>query len=1623
MNGEKYDFSFLDAWNPQEPALPSAAEKQKAGRFDFSFLDSWTPQRVGPERKPIELEKKPGLGFVVGETLKGTGQDIVQALKNLLKQSGQFMTHQVMGIPQPEEEAAKFYAPTPTEVKEVPKTPIRGALEVAKGLGGLGLEYAKFPLNVIKGFAKNPRKQVIEDPLGTLMVLSMAVGGLEKFIKPGKGLTPQSLTDAINEAGKEVGREVAPEFEIKPEDITQQLVDRYNTALGEFMKTKELPQAATPEPRFLATEKGTVIPAEMPERVSILARYKEAEGVKPGMEINIKQEADGSLTVRTAGQKEITPAAGAEYPYGFNAKGEKTVREIYGAMQNFKALTEDGWQIDYNPETRIARIVGKTEPMKGTVTQQGKVIWTPEVKPPIEPVKMIETPALQAEKPAGIAARLEVGKPVAPTVTQPKVRKAPVFTDPLLQTINEMGGIKPNPDYPTGELRKLVPPSLIRSKGMPMDELATELNSKGYNFLNDGELYDRLAGKKARKGEMTEEEWLATKEEKTQAEIEKAGEEGKVLYRRPSPPTERPPTAVKPIVAAPEREIKGEAPTPLRTPETKPEIEAPLAEKPKIEPARADEIERGIEDAILNRKEFTPEQKAYLEERQAYKKYEFEEKPPEVEEEIAPEVAAPRERLVKVTIKTPSGDFVQETMESSIPKIQNYARKLKVEDKIKVGEPYIGKWGDYLPSSEIDKLLQDVMRDVKTLSPDKWEKFAGYPFLPEVKRVFKDLKSKQTIKRLVTREEIKNELNKTPEGKVEWMYLETERQLKEKMKPTWKKALETAKRATIDTSGNLKTKLLKELGDEGRNAVIQHDLVAGTSAKAERLFERAEKEIYGGLSKEEEGLLNRAIQSRRTIAISKYKPEVKHPMGLTGEEHAAFLEKISAKIQGKADLYFAEMRKALDRLHDEGLLTEEAYKDLASKGDYSPRRFIQYIDPENTYIVGGRTITVPDSGIKALDEGSLRVMEIDSRNLLSNVISRTEGRIFRNNANKALYELADKIPGNGIAEKAEVYKVTKTGRPKYETAKGGYTKLKAVIDGQTKDMIMPDEFAKEWITRDPLVNQTMANIIGWLSMSKPLKAFATGINPGFGIGNMPRDIGHIWITTNEYSSFLPKYGAQMMHDLGTVAKDAITRGKRWQDYIDEGGGMNFLTYQGRPFHTSIKGIKGLQKVLGWVGETSEIWSRLALRERALRNGKSPTEATWTARNYLDFNQGGNVIKALDTGVPYLNASVQATRGLFRAVADRPAQTIWKLGQIGTLASGLYLANRLRNKKCWEAVPDREKINNFIITTPWSVKDKNGNERHFYFKIAKDQTQRIFCSIFENLMAKAIGEKVNGDQIAGAVSDFIPIVPEQNIPPTIDAFLGYMANKDFWKNEDIWKGPKVTPREEYTVYTDPAMKKLGQLTGLSPERTEYALSQIFTRGNIYTGLVNGGLNAILGDQSEVDKRKLTMEFITKAVPDIKRVFNITPPYSQTEIKQAKEVATEESTRKFKQERELNEMASQYYRKLYDEKTRDEKLLGEIRAFIRQQPAEDKDRMIRWFNNYGKVYDIPDRSWWLTIAGMPPETRATVFWNKYVESSEEKRQELLKLARKVPEIMSDRFKRRLNLLMSKWENENK
>lgn len=968
-------------------------------------------------------------------------------------------------------------------------------------------------------------------------------------------------------------------------------------------------------------------------------------------------------------------------------------------------------------------------------------------------------------------------------------------------------------------------------------------------------------------------------------------------------------------------------------------------------------------------------------------------------------------------------------------------------------------------------------------------------------------------------------------SKVESMFNRATEKAHEIRKVSVSKIIKDLRRTTIDVSGNVKKELLKQ-GTPGKTAVMHKDLIAGASSKANQNFHDASLRIFRGLDSTEHEYLDRLIQSRRTLNIEGYKPGIKHPEGLV-KEHLDWIEQLPAEMRTKlnahADDYFREMRKILDNLHNEGLVTKQAYDDLVSKGDYSPRQFFKYIDPEITKEIGGRKISVAESGIKALKEGDYSLLEKDSSLLLANAMTRAETRIFRNRANQALYELAEQVPDNIVVKKAKVIgitgekvidqtplyqsirqlsreiqnlpsekieqkvierfgkdpvitlyrgitpsrrpatfdsditsqvgrfwtpniahaklfaieseggeifkikiraslllkgrlnrtaelakgevrlgdifqkqaeKVTK-GKPVFQKAGVGEEKISVLIDGQKREMIMPTEMAREWVKNDPAINQALSTTLGWISGAKILRPMATGLNPEFALTNFPRDLAHIWITTEEYSATLPKFFFQMGSDIKAITKDAVTRKGRFLDYINEGGGMDFLTHQGRFKPKGHGAVERIQNVMGYLGETSEIMGRLALRERALKNGLSPTEATWVARNYLDFNQGGSFAKAVDSAVPYLNASIQGTRGIFRAAGNNPKVFTYKAAQIGTLAASLYYTNKYLNPEAWDMVHPREKVNNWIITTPFSYKDKQGNERHIYFKIAKDQGQRVFATLFESMMAKYDGDEVDTDQIVQSIEDAIPIMPETIIPPSLDAILGYALNKDFWRKDDIWRGPQVLPREEWNFYTHPAFIKWGDITGMSPERTRYALSQYFTSGNIYTSMAGYGWKQIFDEMSEAEKHKVTEELILNK-PFIRRMVNETRPFNKQK-KEIEKVRLQSNTERYIVNRQFDILTQSY---LDGRSTKDE-----VNKFITAQKREDRKRLKQRFRDTERL-DVPDRIWWRNTSRLNPEARAIVYWNRWKNAEEDEQEMLGKNLRRVPGYNTTRFRRKLN-----------
>jgi hypothetical protein len=875
--------------------------------------------------------------------------------------------------------------------------------------------------------------------------------------------------------------------------------------------------------------------------------------------------------------------------------------------------------------------------------------------------------------------------------------------------------------------------------------------------------------------------------------------------------------------------------------------------------------------------------------------------------------------------------------------------------------------------------------------------------------------------------------------------------IKQRVKESAVRVRNATVRGIVDVSGNLKREALK-LGEEGEKVIQERILIAGAPSKAIQELDVWNKQIYSGLNTDHRTMLDGYIFAKRHQEIRQNKGDTfVLPENLTDADLQNYIDAIPEttreSLNQRAQVYWKAMDNQLLKLLDQKLITDEQYDNMAAQGEfYSPRVVLKYVDPiTGTTTEGGRKISVRDSGLNLLTkEGSEALVETDSSLLLSSVVASTEARIARNTANLSMLDLARNQPENGLVNEAKVIGTTKeafevrnrrtgallTGRqfetsreanefideqddryvavkseqgmPVYEKAPPGFDKISVLEEGQIREMIMPKEMAQEWVKTDPILSSGWAQFFRVISGSAILRPMATGFNPEFAVTNTIRDLAHIWLTTKEYSSFAPKAAIQLGQDLTVVATDAAKRKGLYKVYIENGGGMEFLSHQGRPIKRGISGkvdskIRQAEDVLGWLGETSEIWTRLALMNRAMRNGKTPREATAIARDYLDFSQGGNIVKAVDTVVPYLNASIQGTRGIVRAAKGDKSVFTAKVSQIMGLAVALIAANRDRNPEAWDSVPDRDKVNNWIITTPFTFTDKKGNVKHYYFKIAKDQGQRVFATFAENMYKKSIGEPVDVDQMVDAAVEFLPIVPTGLLPPSLEATLGMMVNKDFWYREDIWKGPEVQPEAEFWPSTPEAFINIGRVTGQSPERLRYAMRQLFTSGNIWTSLVDAGYKQLLDGESVEFKNQITEELITRK-PFVRRVMSVTRPEDRlrNEIERTK---IETNTRKFKQQTEFDLVVADHL---------DGRLgISGVTNYITNQPIEDRSRLRARFKATKRLEGVTNRRFWLNLLSLSPEDRARIYYTEWVKKDNQQQREMEVMSRRVPGFRSKRF----------------
>lgn len=828
-------------------------------------------------------------------------------------------------------------------------------------------------------------------------------------------------------------------------------------------------------------------------------------------------------------------------------------------------------------------------------------------------------------------------------------------------------------------------------------------------------------------------------------------------------------------------------------------------------------------------------------------------------------------------------------------------------------------------------------------------------------------------------------------------------------------------RKVIDRSGNIRLDLLDKLGDPGYQVVQRMVLQKGSSALAALNLKQMNAEVYDGKSSEHKLILDGILMARRMVAIYKSGSKMNFPEDYTPEKSIYFLESFPKKyglsneetieFLRAADAYETWMKKALKDSFDSGLISEKSYDEL-SKHMYRRIGLADVFDKKSVSEIGGKLTTVYDSGIEALQKGKKTdIFERSGEIMALEVFNRTYSRIMKNEANKILMEVARDLPDNDFV-RVKTNKEDKIPR--------GWTRVFAFEEGKRKSLFISPDMAKEWLSSSPETTYEHAKLLRWLSGSQVLRTFATGIDWGFALANIPRDVMHIHYAArrfvdgewkNVYNPISPIYGIQMGRDMAAVWSDTMNRKGRYLEYIKEGGGMEFLVHQGRLFqrgrHLGSKMDKG-QDALSYFGESSEILTRLAVRERTIRklageqgismkearkNKKITQEATFVARDYMDFGQGGSTTKAFDNYFPYVNATVQGTRGMMRAfkpMGGSSLSSMFKVSQFGLTVAGVTIA-------AWKFAPETTAElqgniamdNNLCVPIGdgFGFEDENGDMRYPFIKVPLDPGQKFFKVFFEAATNKYVGKDFDAGRVAKSLASLSP-VGTSTLPPTIAATFGYTHNKDFWRAKEVWDKTNKTlhdPSKEIIPGETPqAFIDLGEATGLSPERAKYAAGEIIPSSSMWAAIVGMGYDKVFGDQPKSYKQQHLAQVLAK-LPVINRFFGITNPYSKS-AKVIEEAEGKSVLKKFVENSGIDTLVKG---NLYEKNVSEEEIYNYINKF------DDKDTRNRLMGRYKwevAIKDLPEKSFWRRLNGLSPDARAEVFVDRLNKSSDAKKEKL-------------------------------
>lgn len=381
---------------------------------------------------------------------------------------------------------------------------------------------------------------------------------------------------------------------------------------------------------------------------------------------------------------------------------------------------------------------------------------------------------------------------------------------------------------------------------------------------------------------------------------------------------------------------------------------------------------------------------------------------------------------------------------------------------------------------------------------------------------------------------------------------------------------------------------------------------------------------------------------------------------------------------------------------------------------------------------------------------------------------------------------------------------------------------------------------KDKLLFDSMMAMDTKQLPTWLkAMNLPVRMLRAGVtlSPDFGARNVIRDQLTTGITSRAGGiGYVPFYDA--LHGAGEIIKGKFGIGNNalFHAYNRNGGNMSVLqnidqqgivkSYEdlrgNKPLGKKLVGLlKDPTKILEplrKVGEWSEMSTRLGHMKRAVKNGQSIEQATYTARSTMDFNRAGKWGREYNQITAFFNAALQGMDVLARSVKDQPVKTVAKIGAYVVVPSvALYHLNK--DQQWFKDMPEEERDRNWFIPA--------GDE---IIKIPKPfEVGIMFGAGTERALDKYYNGEEGGDEFDGYLREVASAMTPEFIPTAVKPLLEVITNYNLFTHRAIESmGDKSLKTEDrYTPYnsqfairTSNILSKINKRNEVSPKDVDH-----------------------------------------------------------------------------------------------------------------------------------------------------------------------------------------------------------